>query len=115
MVQKTNQETYKSLSKSIATAGGGRRSVEYRHLAQEGVMQLEFMPMLNRIISPPIRPVSHQTDYAIHLNVPHNADQPPSDQKGRKVPSLPSSGCDGRPGITVCSREARRWPNDVPS
>lgn len=60
MVQKNNQEVYKSLCKSIATAGGGRRSVDYRHLTQEGVMHLEFVPMLNRIISPPLRPVSDQ-------------------------------------------------------
>lgn len=72
-MQKTNQEIYKSLSKSIATTGGGRRSVEYRYLTQEGVIQLEFVPMLNRIISPPLRPVSHQTSYDIHLNLPHDA------------------------------------------
>jgi hypothetical protein len=96
MMQKTNQEIYKSLSKSIATAGGGRRSVGYRHLVQEGVMQLEFLPMLNRIISPPLRPVSYRTGYDIHLNLPHNVGQSPSDQKGRKVFSLPSSRYDGR-------------------
>lgn len=83
MVQKSNQEIYKSLSKSIATVGGGRRSVDYRHLSQEGVMQLEFVPMLNRIISPPLRPVSDQTGFAINLNAPYNAGQPSSDQKGR--------------------------------
>lgn len=75
MVQKTNQEIYKSLSKSIATAGGGRQSVEYRYLTQGGVMQLEFVPMLNRIISPPLRPVSYQTIYGIDLNLPYDAGQ----------------------------------------
>lgn len=65
MVQRTNQEIYKSLSKSIATAGGGRQSIEYRCLAQEGVMQLEFVPMLNRIISPPLRPVSYRASYGL--------------------------------------------------
>jgi len=107
VIQKSNQETYKSLSRSIATGGGGRRSVDYRHLYQEGVVQLEFLPMLNRIISPPLRPVSYQTGYAIIFNVPYNAGQPSSDQKGRQVYSVPSSRCDGRSGITLCTRAAR--------
>jgi chromosome transmission fidelity protein 18 len=36
------------------------RSGDFRHLASEQVLQLEFAPLINRIISPPLRPVNSQ-------------------------------------------------------
>lgn len=53
---KVNDEIYKSLAKCLRTAGT-RLGGAYRHLASEEVLQLEFAPMINRIISPPLRPV----------------------------------------------------------
>lgn len=56
---KTNEEVYKSLAKCLRTAGT-RHGGSYRHFASDGVLQLEFAPMINRIISPPLRPVNKQ-------------------------------------------------------
>jgi len=36
------------------------RTVDFRHLLGTPVLQLEFAPLLNRIISPPLRPVNRQ-------------------------------------------------------
>ncbi|EKM54246.1 uncharacterized protein PHACADRAFT_210061 [Phanerochaete carnosa HHB-10118-sp] len=54
-----NEEVYKSLAKCLITAGT-RHGGAYRHLASDGVLQLELAPMINRIISPPLRPVNKQ-------------------------------------------------------
>jgi hypothetical protein len=53
---KTNEEIYKSLSHGLRTASG-RRSGDYRHLVGGQILKLEFAPYINRIISPPLRPV----------------------------------------------------------
>ncbi|EIW60316.1 P-loop containing nucleoside triphosphate hydrolase protein [Trametes versicolor FP-101664 SS1] len=56
---KTNQEIYGALAHCLRTAasrcGGG-----YRHFSNEPLLQLELAPYLNRIISPPLRPVNSQ-------------------------------------------------------
>ena len=46
----------KTLARCLRTAGT-RHGGAYRHLASDAIMQLEFAPMINRIISPPLRPV----------------------------------------------------------
>ena len=56
---RTNEEVYKTLAKCLRTAGT-RHGGSYRHFASDGVLQLEFAPMINRIISPPLRPVNKQ-------------------------------------------------------
>ena len=53
---KTNEEIYKTLSHGLRTASG-RLSGAYRHLAGSQILKLEFAPYINRIISPPLRPV----------------------------------------------------------
>lgn len=53
---KVNEEVYKSLAKCLRTAGT-RHGGAFRHLAGDEILQLEFAPMINRIISPPLRPV----------------------------------------------------------
>jgi chromosome transmission fidelity protein 18 len=57
MITRTNEEIYSSLSKCLRSASASRNG-DYRHLAGQQVMQMEFAPLLNRIISPPLRPVS---------------------------------------------------------
>ncbi|KAI5124305.1 hypothetical protein M0805_008913 [Coniferiporia weirii] len=58
MKTRTNEEVYKSLSKCVQSAG--QRSAGLRHLLSNEIMQLEFAPYINRIISPPLRPVNSQ-------------------------------------------------------
>ncbi|KIL00951.1 hypothetical protein PAXRUDRAFT_821161 [Paxillus rubicundulus Ve08.2h10] len=58
LVTRTNGEIYRSLSNGIRTAG--RSAGAYRHLITDQVLQLEFAPYINRIISPPLRPVNSQ-------------------------------------------------------
>lgn len=53
---KVDEEVYKSLSKCLRTAST-RRGGAYRHLAGDEIIHLELAPMINRIISPPLRPV----------------------------------------------------------
>ncbi|KAJ3484589.1 hypothetical protein NLI96_g5531 [Meripilus lineatus] len=56
---KVNEEIYKSLGKCMRTAGT-RQGGAYRHLCSDEILQLEFSPYINRIISPPLRPVNSQ-------------------------------------------------------
>lgn len=63
---KTNQEIYKSLTRCLQTAST-RRGGDYRHLVSTPVLQLEFAPYINRIISPPLRPVRNL--YLVHTFV----------------------------------------------
>ena len=51
-----NEEIYKSLARAVHT-GNARLSGHFRGLVSDPVLSLEFAPLLNRIISPPIRPV----------------------------------------------------------
>ncbi|KAH7921370.1 P-loop containing nucleoside triphosphate hydrolase protein [Leucogyrophana mollusca] len=56
---RANDEIYKSLSNGVRTSSG-RNAGNYRHLITGQVLQLEFAPYINRIISPPLRPVNSQ-------------------------------------------------------
>ncbi|KAJ7444820.1 P-loop containing nucleoside triphosphate hydrolase protein [Mycena latifolia] len=56
---RANEEIYKSLSRCLQTAST-RRGGDFRHLVSTPILQLEFAPFLNRIISPPLRPVNSQ-------------------------------------------------------
>ncbi|KZT09714.1 uncharacterized protein LAESUDRAFT_722683 [Laetiporus sulphureus 93-53] len=58
-VTKTNEEIYKSLSRCLRCATT-RCGGDFRHLASDQIMQLELAPLLNRIISPPVKPVNRQ-------------------------------------------------------
>lgn len=51
-----NEEIYKSLVRAVHT-GKARLSGHFRGLVSNPVLSLEFGPLLNRILSPPIRPV----------------------------------------------------------
>jgi chromosome transmission fidelity protein 18 len=53
---KGNEEIYKSLAKGMQSAST-RLAGGYRALANAPVLQLEFSPYINRIISPSLRPV----------------------------------------------------------
>lgn len=53
---RASEEVYKSLVKGVQTSSV-HRSPGLRHLLCNEVMQLEFAPLINRIISPPLRPV----------------------------------------------------------
>src|SRR6266702_1192116 len=54
---RANEEIYKSLAQAVRT-GNARLSGHFRGLVSNPVLSLEFAPLLNRIISPPIRPVA---------------------------------------------------------
>ena len=56
---KVNEEIYKSLATCLRTAGTRHGSEgAYRHFASADILHTEFAPMINRIIAPPLRPVS---------------------------------------------------------
>ncbi|KAH9833020.1 P-loop containing nucleoside triphosphate hydrolase protein [Rhodofomes roseus] len=54
-----NQEIYASLARCLRSAAA-RNHGDYRHLANGQILQLEFAPYLNRLISPPLNPVNRQ-------------------------------------------------------
>jgi chromosome transmission fidelity protein 18 len=54
---RTNEEVYKSLTRCLRSAST-RLGGDFRHLLSTPILQLEFAPFINRIISPPLRPVS---------------------------------------------------------
>ncbi|THG93472.1 hypothetical protein EW026_g7776 [Hermanssonia centrifuga] len=56
---KVNEEIYKTLAKGLRTACT-RHGGSFRHFASDEILRLEFAPMINRIISPPLRPVNSQ-------------------------------------------------------
>nr|GAT51056.1 predicted protein [Mycena chlorophos] len=56
---RANEEIYKTLARGLRTAST-RHGGDYRHLCSAPVLQLEFAPFINRIISPPLRPVNAQ-------------------------------------------------------
>ncbi|KAE9394078.1 P-loop containing nucleoside triphosphate hydrolase protein [Gymnopus androsaceus JB14] len=58
---KTNEEIYKSLGRCLQTAST-RHGGDFRHLGNSPILQLEFAPYINRIISPQLRPVLFQSD-----------------------------------------------------
>ena len=62
---KAHEEIYKSLSKCLRSACG-REAGCFRHLLSERILQLEFSLYINRIISPPLRPVSGYPDLFAH-------------------------------------------------
>ncbi|KAG8922627.1 hypothetical protein FRC01_013800 [Tulasnella sp. 417] len=53
------EEIYKSLSGCVV-ADHGRHTACFRHLLSREIVVAEFAPLLNRIISPPLRPVNSQ-------------------------------------------------------
>lgn len=55
---RVNEEIYKSLGQCLRTASG--KDGAYRHLTSANILKLEFSPYINRIISPPLRPVSFE-------------------------------------------------------
>ncbi|KAF5331123.1 hypothetical protein D9619_005373 [Psilocybe cf. subviscida] len=56
---RSNEEIYKTLSRCLRSATI-RHGGDFRHLVSSPVLQMEFSPYLNRIISPPLRPVNFQ-------------------------------------------------------
>lgn len=54
--RRTNEEIYKSLAGCIRIASG-KLGGSYRQFMTSPVLETEFAPYLNRIISPPLRPV----------------------------------------------------------
>ncbi|KAL4266142.1 AAA+ ATPase domain-containing protein [Pleurotus pulmonarius] len=57
--RRTNEEIYKSLAGCIRIASG-KLGGSYRQFMSSPVLETEFAPYLNRIISPPLRPVNSQ-------------------------------------------------------
>ncbi|KAH0830674.1 P-loop containing nucleoside triphosphate hydrolase protein [Lanmaoa asiatica] len=58
LITRTNEDIMKSLSDGICASG--RNTGAHRHLIMGQVLHLEFAPYINRIISPPLRPVNSQ-------------------------------------------------------
>ncbi|KAH0583568.1 hypothetical protein H2248_009191 [Termitomyces sp. 'cryptogamus'] len=56
---RSNEEVLKTLSRGLRSASV-HRGGDFRHLLSIPILQLEFVPFINRIISPPIRPVNSQ-------------------------------------------------------
>ncbi|KAG7092737.1 hypothetical protein E1B28_009065 [Marasmius oreades] len=56
---RTNEEIYKSLARCLQAAST-RHGGNYRSLLNKPILQTEFAPLINRIISPPLRPVNSQ-------------------------------------------------------
>ncbi|KAF8969722.1 P-loop containing nucleoside triphosphate hydrolase protein [Flammula alnicola] len=59
MLTRSNEEIYKTLSRCLRTATI-RHGGAFRHLVSAPILQVEFAPYINRIISPPLRPVNSQ-------------------------------------------------------
>ncbi|KAF8590060.1 P-loop containing nucleoside triphosphate hydrolase protein [Ramaria rubella] len=61
-ITRTNEEIYNSISKARGAGNNSslKNGIDYRHLTMGAVLKLEFIPLLNRIISPPLRPVNSQ-------------------------------------------------------
>lgn len=47
------------MARSLRNAAA-RRGGDYRHFANDTLLHLEFAPFINRIISPPLRPINSQ-------------------------------------------------------
>ncbi|KAG9318593.1 P-loop containing nucleoside triphosphate hydrolase protein [Chiua virens] len=58
LVTRTNEDILKSICDGIHTSG--KNTASNRHLIMGQVLPLEFAPYINRIISPPLRPVNSQ-------------------------------------------------------
>ncbi|KAF9532172.1 P-loop containing nucleoside triphosphate hydrolase protein [Crepidotus variabilis] len=58
-LSRSNEEVLHSLSRCLRTATI-RYGGDFRHLLSHPILQLEFVPYINRIISPPLRPVNSQ-------------------------------------------------------
>ncbi|KAG6860581.1 hypothetical protein C0995_009630 [Termitomyces sp. Mi166 len=56
---RSNEEILKTLSHGLRSASTHLRG-DFRHLLSTPILQLEFVPFINRIISPPLRPVNSQ-------------------------------------------------------
>ncbi|KDR73607.1 hypothetical protein GALMADRAFT_251349 [Galerina marginata CBS 339.88] len=56
---RTNEEIYKTLARCLRSATV-RYGGDFRHLVSAPILQIEFAPYINRIISPPLRPVNSQ-------------------------------------------------------
>ncbi|KAF8637392.1 hypothetical protein AX17_002887 [Amanita inopinata Kibby_2008] len=56
-LMRTNEEIYKSMSRGLRNSSANS---DYRRLLTRPTLQLEFAPYINRIISPPIRPINSQ-------------------------------------------------------
>jgi len=54
---KTNEEICDTIAKTGTASNSQANALCYRHLTMGSVLNLEFLPLLNRIISPPLRPV----------------------------------------------------------
>ncbi|KAF5389958.1 hypothetical protein D9757_003561 [Collybiopsis confluens] len=59
LLTKTNEEIYKSLTRCLHVAST-RHAGDYRHLGNWPILQLEFAPYINRIISLHLRPINGQ-------------------------------------------------------
>ncbi|KAJ3576874.1 hypothetical protein NP233_g105 [Leucocoprinus birnbaumii] len=57
---KSNEEIYLSFARCLRNATLRQEGGAYRHLVSTPILQLEFTPFINRIISPPLRPVNSQ-------------------------------------------------------
>lgn len=55
---KTNEEICNAITKPKPLPGSAINLLDYRYLTMGPVLKLELLPMLNRIIAPPLRPVS---------------------------------------------------------
>ncbi|KAH9483909.1 Chromosome transmission fidelity protein 18-like protein [Psilocybe cubensis] len=59
LLTRSNEEIYRTLSRCVQNAAI-RYGGDFRHLVSSPILQTEFAPFINRIISPPLRPVNSQ-------------------------------------------------------
>lgn len=101
MQTKTNEEIYTSLSRVIRSTTT-REAAGLRHLLANEILQLEFAPYLNRMISPPLKPVSlsHFTTLT-HAHGPRAIGQQPDHQTSRKGLVISACRHHGRPRASI--------------
>ncbi|KIJ23687.1 hypothetical protein M422DRAFT_104238, partial [Sphaerobolus stellatus SS14] len=60
VLTRTNEEIYNTIAKAGVSSSSRGSALSYRHLTMGSIAKLEFLPLLNRIIAPPLRPVNSQ-------------------------------------------------------
>lgn len=94
---RASEEVYKSLVKGVQTSSV-HRSPGLRHLLCNEVMQLEFAPLINRIISPPLRPVRWLIFSLVRPGIDLSAaGKQPGDETARTCYAISFSGHYGLP------------------
>jgi hypothetical protein len=95
--------------------GNARSAGHFRDLVSEPVLTLEFGPLLNRIISPPIRPVRNFVYLACidESNTLHNTGQQPGDPPGGESHAFPPREHHGLPRAPFRAGKGGGWTTPI--